>query len=67
MVVRVSNKGIHRYKYLRRKIFFSRRKKKDEDISFGEVLTKIQGLKKEGIISILSDNSSIVEAMKNYK
>lgn len=67
MVISVSNKGIHRYKYIRKRIYLKRKKIEDANMSFGEVFINIQDLKERGIISVSSVNSSITKAMKNRK
>lgn len=67
MVIRVSNKGIHRYKYTRKKICLKRKRAEEANMSFGEILDNIYSLKEKGIISASSVSSSITKAMKKYK
>ncbi|EKQ56002.1 MULTISPECIES: hypothetical protein [unclassified Clostridium] len=64
MVIIISNKEIHKYKYTRRKLFFKDRKVKKIKKSFGEVYKDVQELKKQGIISASSINANISEAIK---
>ncbi|WP_297420212.1 hypothetical protein [Clostridium sp.] len=64
MVIIISNKDIHKYKYAMRKLFFKNRKVKKTKKSFGEIYANIQELKEQGIISPSSINVNISEAIK---
>lgn len=67
MVVKISNKDIHRYTFKKRKIYLKSKKIKSENISFGEVLGEIQVLKEKGIITIENVSIYISKAIMKIK
>lgn len=64
MVIKVSNKNIHRYKYMKRKICLKRKVVKKPDILFGDIFANIERLKAEGLISVSSVDISIANAIR---
>lgn len=67
MEIRISNKDIHRYKYVRRKMRIKRKDSEEIKISFGEIFSNIKELKDKGIISVSSVNISISKAVKKQQ
>ena len=67
MVVKISNKDIHRYTFKKREIYLKSKKIKNENISFGEVLGEIQVLKEKGIITIENVSIYISKAIMEIK
>lgn len=65
MVIRVSNKNINSYKYIKRKIRLKRKVVKESDISFGDIFENIVMLKDKGLISVSSVDVSITNAITN--
>lgn len=63
MVINISNKDIHRYKKVRKRILKYKRIK-DSKISFSEMLCNIKELKEKGIISIEDINTNILKSLK---
>ncbi len=67
MVVKISNKDIHRYTFKKRKAYLKSKKIKKENISFGEVFGEIQVLKEKGIITIENVSIYISKAIMKIK
>ncbi len=68
MEIRISNKDIHRYKYIRRKVRIKKKDSKEEDkVSFGEIFFNIKELKNQGLISVSSVEASISKASQKYQ
>ena len=65
MVIRVSNKNINSYKYIKRKIRLKRKVIKESDISFGDIFENIEILKDKVLISVSSVDISIANAITN--
>ena len=63
MVIRVSNKNIHRYKYMKRRIHMKGKAVKKTDKSFGDILANIEQLKADGVISVSNINISIAKTI----
>lgn len=63
MIIKISNKDIHKYKYKRRKAYLKERNIRKNKVSFGDILTKIQQLKNHGVISVSSVSNSISKAV----
>lgn len=51
-VVKISNKNIHRYKYMRRSKYIILKKTEKSKMSSGEVYAKVKELKARGVISV---------------
>jgi hypothetical protein len=64
MVMRVSNKNIHNYKYTKRKMHLKRKTVKEANISFGDIFENIERLKDKGLISASSIDISIANAIR---
>lgn len=65
MIIRVSNKNIHRYKYMKRKLRIKGKAVKKANISFGDILENIERLKADGLISVSSVDISIAKAINS--
>ena len=67
MEIRINNKDMHRYKYVRRKVRIKKKDSKEEDkVSFGEIFLNIKELKDQGLISVSSVEASISKAAQKY-
>lgn len=68
MEIRINNKDMHRYKYVRRKVRIKKKDSKEEDkVSFGEIFLNIKELKDQGLISVSSVEASISKAAQKYQ
>jgi len=66
MVIRVSNKNIHRYRYTKRKIRLKGKSAKKTNISFGDIFANIEMIKAEGLISVSNVNIRIANAIRKF-
>jgi hypothetical protein len=64
MVMGVSNKNIHNYKYTKRKMRLKRKAVIEANISFGDIFENIERLRDKGLISASSIDISIANAIR---
>lgn len=68
MEIRINNKDIHRYKYVRRKVRIKKKDSKEEDkVSFGEIFLNIKELKDQGLYLYQVLKRAYLKQHKNIK